>query len=345
MNVTPSTAYSSETTPRDPTTRDLKLNVSEKIRQLAQREGFQRVGLLPLQALEGERQRLQDWLSAGHHAGMDWMTRHLALRLDPAGLLPGAQSVVCVAINYYPGEILKPESAQAKIARYAVGTDYHKLIRRKLRRILSCLQADYPELDIQGRAFCDSAPLLERVLAEQAGIGWRGKHGLMITPSVGSWVFLGELLLTIALESTQNEVAVDRCGRCTRCIDACPTAAILPTRSVDAQKCLAYWTIEHQGETPEEPLPDHIAQHQQGWVFGCDICQEVCPWNLKLATPTLIDDWQHPDKTHAPVDYWFTMSEADFQKTFGQTPLRRTGLRRIQRNARSVKTTLNSRAV
>ncbi|MEB3207102.1 MAG: tRNA epoxyqueuosine(34) reductase QueG [Vampirovibrionales bacterium] len=318
-------------------------DLSQRVRQLAASQGFDRVGILPVYALQDERQRLYQWLAAGHHAGMDWMSRHGDIRLDPSKLFPQAQSVVCVAINYYPGEpkshqIIDPQEAsgdqqvQTKIARYALGADYHRLIRRKLRRVLAALQAEYPDQNIQGRALCDSAPVLERALAERAGIGWRGKHGLTITPTMGSWVFLGELLLTVPLSSDQNDLTVDRCGRCTRCIEACPTDAILPTRSVDARKCIAYWTIEAH----EAHIPEPISHHQNGWVFGCDICQEVCPWSLKLETQTTIEDWQHPEYSHAPPSYWLEMSEAAFQEKFAQTPLRRTGLTRLQRNARAV---------
>ncbi|MEB3245787.1 MAG: tRNA epoxyqueuosine(34) reductase QueG [Vampirovibrionales bacterium] len=338
-NPSPSITQQSQTQtrPAESVERPHKPQLADQFAQALEHHakalGFERVGWIAIETLESERERLNQWLAAGHHAGMEWMTRHLEHRLSPEKLFPAAQSVVCVAINYYPGEAeASAPPAALKIARYAMGRDYHKLIRGRLRQLLRLLQEAFPELALTGRALADSAPLLERALAERAGLGWRGKHGLLITPNRGSWVFLGELLLSYPVPEPKNPLVAapvpDYCGRCTRCIDACPTQAILPERSVDARRCIAYWTIESDAET----LPEHITSNQENWIFGCDICQEVCPWNTKLAQPTQEPLWQTLETHTTPPDYWLTLDETGFEQRFGRTPLRRTGLTRLKRN-------------
>lgn len=292
--------------------------------------GITQWGVLTTDALKNEAQRLTAWLEAGHHADMDWMPRHAEKRVSPSDLWEGVQSVVVVAVNYFPGW----EAGQGddlKIARYALGKDYHKVIRRKLGKVLKALQAEHEGLE--GRPFVDSAPLLEKALAVQAGLGWQGKHSLLITKEAGSWVMLGALFLNQAVDAYtsphENTLESGHCGTCTRCITACPTEAIVSPTVVDSRRCIAYWTIENG----DDALPDFIQDNQQDWGFGCDICQDVCPWNLKFSNVTEEPAFApravlaHPNRA-----YFQSLSEAAFAQAFENSPLRRTGLRRIQRN-------------
>jgi epoxyqueuosine reductase len=260
--------------------------------------GFHLAKLTHAQAFtEPHTQQLQTWLQGGYHGGMAWMQEHAELRLTPQGLMPNAQSALVVALNYYPTQAMPPH-ARYKVARYAWGRDYHKLMRRRLAKLLKRLQQHYPTL--QGRAVVDSAPLLEKALAVRAGLGWQGKNTLLITPQYGSWVFLGTLLLNAPWE--EEAVAapppMPHCGTCTRCLEACPTQALIAPTLLDATRCLAYWNIE----APEEALvPQAMTQRAEGWVFGCDICQEVCPWNVRFAQPTTEPSLQEPHPMLAPV--------------------------------------------
>ncbi len=306
-------------------------DLSDWIKTQAKSLGFDAVGIAPATALTEEADRLQTWLSAGLHAEMAWMATHADKRPNPQALLPGAQSVVCVGLNYFsaPSEV----APGLKVARYARGRDYHKLIRKRLTQLLKRIQERVPEA--RGRAITDSAPLLERAMAVRAGLGWQGKHSNLITRSHGSWLLLGELLLTLELAPEPHPVP-DLCGRCRRCIDACPTQAIAPPYTVDANQCIAYWTIE---APPETPIPAPVADNMQGWVFGCDICQEVCPWNLKFQQSATDSAFApRPWLNTLTPDGLLTLDEATFEQNAAGTPLRRTGLTGLQRNVRAIKT-------
>lgn len=275
--------------------------------------------------MDEEARRLEAWLHQGHHGRMGYMANHFDLRTDPTKLVPGARSVVSLAYNYYPaGTQSDPEAP--KISRYAYGEDYHNVLRRKLKALLAWLRDTYGE--VQGRVFVDSGPVLERDWARRSGLGWVGKHTLLLHPRHGSWFFLAELIIDLDLEP--DPPMRDHCGTCRRCIDACPTRAISPQGYLlDASRCISYLTIELR-----EALPTEFSEHMEGWAFGCDICQEVCPWN-RFATPH-----QEPELEPAEgllemtLEEWRHLSEETFGRLFGKSALRRTGYEGLRRNIR-----------
>lgn len=302
----------------------------ETLEQHLNAVGITQWGVLTGESLAQEAQRLRAWLEAGHHADMDWMPRHADKRVTPALLWEGVQSVVVVAVNYFPGW-KAGQGEGLKIARYALGKDYHKVIRRHLGKVLKALQAEYTNLE--GRPFVDSAPLLEKALAVQAGLGWQGKHSLLITKEWGSWVMIGTLFLNQAVEAYTpplgNHLETGHCGSCTRCITACPTQAIVAPTVVDSRRCIAYWTIENA----EADLPPLIQANQEGWIFGCDICQEVCPWNLKFSSVTEEPAFVPRASLHDPsVSFLKGLTPESFEIAMQASPLRRTGLKRLHRN-------------
>ncbi|MBY0450023.1 MAG: tRNA epoxyqueuosine(34) reductase QueG [Cyanobacteria bacterium] len=325
---------------------DDQLNLSAFIKEKALSLGFSRVGILSgevmTETLEEASHGFESWLDQGHHGDMAWMEGHLSLRKDPNTVLEGVQSIVCVLLNYFPGR--HQETDSYKVAKYARGKDYHLLIREKLRILLKEIQKVAPE--VQGRPVTDSAPLHEKPLAVRSGLGWVGKNGNLISPQHGSWFFLGELLLNVPLESDfgstnpQNRALKDKtnlCGTCTRCIDACPTEAILTNGNnigvIDATRCISYWTIEAKASE----FPVHIQKNLSGWAYGCDICQDVCPWNLKFETMTTEMGFLNP-QTPASLDpdKILEMSQDTFQNQFKETPIKRLGLSGLQRNVRAL---------
>jgi epoxyqueuosine reductase len=237
--------------------------------------GFNPVGIASATPALDAEQRLQQWLAQGHAAGMTYLHRAQPRRGHPEDLLPGAKSVLCLAFNYYPGEPSFHSGSQpsGRIARYAVGEDYHRVLKRKLRHLEQWLyRQGGPET--RTRSFTDSAPILEREFARRAGLGFMGRNTHLIAPRYGSWVFLAEVVTNLELEP--DSPLRSHCGTCTACLEACPTGALSESQGLDARKCISYWTIEHRGEF-ESAMQDRL----QGWLFGCDICQEVCPFNRK----------------------------------------------------------------
>jgi epoxyqueuosine reductase len=308
---------------------------TEAITLACQQAGFNLVSAIPAPLLNQPSEAMQHYLAQGYHADMAWLVSHLPFKRTPALLMEGTQTVVCVALVYGPD----PSSALPhgpKIARYARGKDYHKVVRKLLKQVLSGLQVRYPSL--RGRACCDSTPLHDKALAVAAGLGWQGKHGLIIHPKAGSWMVLGQLLLNLPLAAPSfPPLMANQCGRCTRCIDACPTDAIVANGVVDANRCIAYWTIEN---TTADVLPPAIAENLQGWLFGCDICQEVCPWNERFAEGYVVEHPPHSaftarqEQTGLTVEDWLSMDEATFDQRVTASPLRRTGLATLKRNAK-----------
>ena len=299
------------------------------IKQTAIRLGFDKVGVIPAEPVSDETAaHLMTWLGLGYHAEMQWMAAHTEKRLNPAALMPNARSIVCVAMNYQPRKSPVPMSGQLKIARYARGSDYHDVLKKRLRQLLAEIRQIAP--DVQGRAVTDSAPIMEKPLAVKAGLGWIGKNANLITRDRGSWVFLGELLLDIALDYDRH-TEPNHCGRCRRCIDACPTGAIVQDGVIDANRCIAYWTIESKQET----FPESISQHLNGWIFGCDICQEVCPWNVKFAKET--DEPAFQPRTiniNPDADRLLNLTEEAFRTHYRKSPIKRTKRIGLQRNIR-----------
>jgi len=296
----------------------------------AQSLGFQKVAALSFPQLTLEGDALRTWLAQGFHADMQWMVDHLEKRLSPMSLMPDTQAILCVAMNYYPGDY--ESHVEGKIARYAQGIDYHVLLKDRLKKLLAWLQTFDP--DIQGRPLVDSAPILEKALATKAGFAWQGKHSNMITQNMGSWFFLGELLLNVTFpDAPTPEPMGNLCGSCRRCIEACPTQAIEDPYVVDSRKCISYWSIEYKGDE----IPVEIQENMNGWLFGCDICQEVCPWNIKFQKLTDEEAFQARPWNRTPrLNEIATLSESQFRVRYRKSPIKRAKLKGLQRNAKAL---------
>jgi epoxyqueuosine reductase len=245
---------------------------SQAIKDHARGEGFSKIGIVSATSLEEEGRRLKEWLARGYHGGMSWMARDVEKRISPREIFPEARSVVVVALNYYTPQQHEENPAKGKVSRYAWGDDYHDVVVQKLRALLSWIQEQHP--GAEGKVCVDIQPVMDKAWAVRAGLGWLGKHSNVITPEYGSWVFIGELFLNLELEYDVERIE-DHCGTCTLCIDACPTGAIPEPYVVDSNKCISYATIELRAPV----LPLEIEQNLSGWMYGCDICQDVCPWN------------------------------------------------------------------
>lgn len=287
--------------------------------------GFFLCAVARAQPLDEEARRLEAWLQQGFQGRMDWMARHFDLRTDPTRLVPGAKSVICLAYNYHNPDT--PEDPQApRISQYAYGEDYHKILRRKLKELLAWIRDTYGQAE--GRVFVDSGPVMERDWARRAGLGWAGKHTLLLHPRHGSYFFLAEIILDLPF--VPDDPIKDHCGTCRRCIDACPTAAISPQGYLlDASRCISYLTIELR-----EAIPDAFRGQMEGWAFGCDICQDVCPWN-RFATRHEEPAFDPPDELMAmSAREWQEITEETFGALFGKSAVLRTGLEGLRRNLR-----------
>jgi epoxyqueuosine reductase len=294
----------------------------EKIWRKASELGFVAMGVARAEALGPEGERLRQWLGRGYHATMGWMQRTADRREDPQAVLTGARSVISLAMNYYSPE--EHTGNPGKISRYAWGDDYHAILESRMEELLRWMVSEFP--GAKGRFAVDSGPFMDKAWAVRSGIGWLGKHTNVITRDHGSWVFLGEILTTVEVEP--DTPATDLCGTCTRCIDACPTAAIVEPYVVDSRRCLSYLTIEHRGTIDAELLPQF-----DGWIFGCDVCQDVCPWNLKFARPTGEPGFRPREGfVNPPLTEWEGMTAEEFDETFRKSPVRRTKHAGLQRN-------------
>jgi len=298
---------------------------SRAVKAQAAALGFDACGIAEAGPIDPE-DRLGQWLAAGHHADMDWMARTKAIRQDPREKMPTAKSVVVVARNYYHPRPLAPEGA-GKVARYAWGRDYHKVLKKPLVKLARFL--DEFGVNTQSYAAVDSGHVMERAWAERAGVGWVGKNSLVLRRDMGSWFFLGAVITEVAL--TPDAPVTDHCGSCRACIDACPTDAFVAEGVLDARKCISYQTIENRGDIPE-PLHDKM----EGWIFGCDICQEVCPWNRFAKESTEHDFLPRTGHANPDLEVLQAMDEAAFNEEFAGTPIRRTKHAGIMRNARIV---------
>ncbi|MBP1656325.1 MAG: iron-sulfur cluster binding protein [Bacteroidetes bacterium] len=299
-----------------------KHNHAEDLKAEARRLGFTHVGIARAESLATEGARLETWLANGFAGTMGWMARRAQERMDPGRVLPGVRSVIVVAMNYYTGA--QHPAGEGKVSRYAWGDDYHDVMGPKLAELCRWLAERVP--GSSSRWYVDTGPVLEKAWAQRAGIGWLGKHATVITTDHGSWVFLGVVLTTAAFEP--DEAAVDRCGTCTRCIEACPTAAIVEPYVVDARRCIAYLTIEHRGALPAE-----FEHRLEGWIFGCDICQDVCPWNTKHSTETSEPAFQPREGMVQPdTAMLMDLDDTAFNKRFQGSPLQRTGIEGLRRN-------------
>lgn len=298
-------------------------NSSLLIRQKALDLGFSECGISKVRVLDEERAPLQKWLSENMNGNMGYMANHFEMRLDPAKIEVGAKSVISVLINYFPSGKQSDPTAPI-ISKYAYGRDYHFILKEKLTDLLQFIQSEISPC--QGRAFVDSAPVMERALAKAAGLGWIGKHSLLINKYFGSYVFIGELILDLEL-AYDIPFTSDHCGTCTRCIDACPTGAIVADRVVDARKCISYHTIENK-----EEVPCSIRGSLENRIFGCDICQDVCPWN-KVITPNQGEDFKPIEGLlEMGKNDWIELKPETYKARFSKTAFERAGYKRIMRN-------------
>jgi epoxyqueuosine reductase len=297
------------------------------VKDIADRLGFSFCGISKAEFLEDEAQRLDDWLKRGYQGKMAYLENHFEKRLDPTKLVPGAKSVVSLIYNYYPKQIHQPE-AEPKLAKYAYGEDYHHVVKKKLK---SFIQEIRDELgDVEGRVFVDSAPVHERAWAAKSGLGWIGKNSLLLNRQMGSFFFLAELIIDLALE--YDGPIRDYCGSCTACQDACPTDAIAEPYIVDGSRCISYLTIELKDEIPQE-----FKGSMENWVFGCDICQDVCPWN-RFAIPHNEEKFQPQGWQNFKAEDWEEMTEEVFQKVFKKSAVKRTKFEGLKRNLRFIRT-------
>ena len=297
------------------------------IKSLAAELGFTYCGIARAEKLEADARRLEAWLNKGMQGSMQYMENYFDLRIDPRALVPGTRSVITLLCNYFPSEH-QSESAP-RIATYAWGEDYHLVIREKLNALLDGMRRSIGE--IQGRGFVDSGPVLERSWAVKSGLGWVGKNGNLITKQQGSYFFIATLLVDCEL-NYDDPMAKDYCGSCTRCIDACPTEAILPNKVVDGSKCISYFTIELK----DLMIPEEMSGKFGNWIFGCDVCQEVCPWN-RFSSPHTEPRFEPlPEILELSTKEWEMMEEDAFKKIFGKSPLKRTKFSGIQRNLRFI---------
>ncbi|NGZ88799.1 tRNA epoxyqueuosine(34) reductase QueG [Psychroflexus maritimus] len=302
-----------------------KQELSNTIKQKAKKLGFLSCGISKAEFLEDEAPRLEKWLNEGKHGQMKYMENHFDKRLDPTKLVEGSKSVISLLYNYYPQELQQEDTY--KISKYAYGRDYHFVIKDLLKQLMQELQAEIGT--IEGRAFVDSAPVLDKAWAKRSGLGWIGKHSNLLTKQVGSFYFIAELI--VDLDLAYDTPVTDHCGSCTKCIDACPTQAIVEPYVVDGSKCISYFTIELKDE-----LPTEMANQFEDWAFGCDICQDVCPWN-KFSKPhnqPLFNPDQRLLKNSK--EDWKEITKEVFNEIFKKSAVKRTKFEGLKRNIKFI---------
>lgn len=299
---------------------------AQALKTEATRLGFDACGISKAEPLDEEARKLEQWLLNGRHGTMTWMERHFDERTDPTELVPGAQSVISVLHNYYQPVEHPNDSAVGKISRYAWGDDYHGVMKDKLYLLYQWMQKEIG--DVHGRVFVDSAPVMDKAWAKRSGVGWQGKHSNLLNRDMGSFFFIGELIIDVPL--APDGPMPDYCGSCTRCIDACPTDAIYEPYAVDATRCISYLTIEHK----EDNIPVAIQPDMKNWIFGCDICQDVCPWNkFKYAADE--PAYQPRDGvTDTDLRAWTELNLEEFEQRFAESPVERATFEGFRRNTR-----------
>ncbi|MBD2198711.1 MULTISPECIES: tRNA epoxyqueuosine(34) reductase QueG [Calothrix] len=303
------------------------ITTSDVVKKKAQELGFHKVGIAAIDEVdEIAAQRLQAWIALGYNADMGWMAN--PKRQDIHLVMPEGRSLICVALNYYTPH-QRPEGEEyAKISRYGWGRDYHKVMDKKLKALTIWLRS--LNEDVKAIYYADTGPVQDKVWAQKAGIGWIAKNGNVITREYGSWVFLGEIITNLSLES--DRPATQHCGTCTRCLDACPTGAITSPYVVDANRCIAYHTIENRAET----LPEGVQSHLNGWVAGCDICQDVCPWNLRFSQETDVAEFHpYPGNVAPKLIELAEITDEEWERQFPASALRRIKPEMLRRNARA----------
>ncbi len=300
---------------------------TQLIKQITSELGFNYCGIAKARLLDADARALESWLNKGYHGNMHYMENHFDLRIDPTRLVPGAKSVVTLLLNYYPAET--QATTAPKIAKYAYGKDYHEVIRDKLNELLQFIKTNIGE--INGRGFVDSAPVLERSWAQQSGLGWIGKNGNLINKKSGSFFFIATLITDLPLDY-DDAIAKDYCGTCTKCIDACPTDAIVEDKVIDGSKCISYFTIELK----DQLIPEKMKGSFSNWMFGCDICQDVCPWN-RFSKPAKEPGFVPLNEIlNFSLKDWNDLTEESFKKIFRHSPLKRSKYTGIKRNLKFI---------
>lgn len=300
-----------------------------QIKRHAHELGFNKVGIVPAEKLSPEESRLQEWLDRGFHGEMGWMARDPHQRTDPVRIFPDARSIIVVALNYYTPHQHSNKAGAGKVSRYAWGDDYHDVVGDKLRELLDWIKQHWPEAD--GKVCVDIQPAMDKAWAVRAGLGWMGKHTNVITPDYGSWVFIGELLLNLELEYDREEVA-DQCGSCTLCIDACPTGAIVEPYLLDSALCISHATIESRAPA----ISERLAEKLEGWVYGCDICQDVCPWNHAAQVTDEPRFEPREGNVNASLSEFLRLTPETYGARFRRSAMKRAKLAGLQRNARAL---------
>lgn len=301
-------------------------SLSQQIKQKAFEIGFDKIGIVPAEFSETEFDRLQNWLGKGFQAEMRWMEREPEKRINPKIYFPEAESVIAVALNYYTAHTHENDSSKGKISRYAWGDDYHDIMREKLRELFDWIKTEIPHAT--AKICADIQPVSDKMWAVKSGIGWMGKHSNVITGEFGSWVFLGEILIDVKLDYDRY-VEPDRCGSCTACLDACPTNAIVAPYMVDSNLCLSYATIESRA--PE--FPEHITENLNGWLYGCDICQDVCPWN-RFQKPSEEPGFEpRTDNISPDLSEILSLTQEQYTEKFRGSAMKRAKLGGLKRNA------------
>ncbi len=297
--------------------------ISGKIKELSLKHGFTDCGIVPAVKLTEDAVKLREWLDQGMHAGMGYMENHFEKRSNPQLLVPGTKSVIVVLLNYYPDRQQQGEN-NFLVSKYAYGRDYHSVIKAMLKKLQKSIEDEL--VPFHGRIFIDSAPVLERALASLAGLGWIGKNANLISPKYGSFCFIGELMVDVELAYNES-IIPDFCGSCSKCIDACPTHAIVRDRVIDSRKCISFWTIEHKGA-----INARLRGKFENRIFGCDICQDVCPWNRKVRPNEVEEFVPIPGLLAMERTDWIEFTEDRFNKIFGKSALLRAGYRGLKRN-------------
>jgi len=296
------------------------------IKQEAAALGFDHCGIARAAQLDDDARRLEQWLHKGMHGTMRYMENYFDKRIDPRKLVDNAQSVITLLLNYYPAQEQRPDAP--RIAKYAYGQDYHEVIKAKLNTLLLRMQETIGE--VHGRGFVDSAPVLERSWAQRSGLGWIGKNGNLIHKQAGSFFFIATLITDLPL--AYDSLAGNYCGSCTRCLDACPTGALVQPGVVDGSRCISYYTIELK----EMLIPDNLQGRFEQWMFGCDTCQDVCPWNRFSKPHSTPEFTPIPEILNFSTRDWETLTEDAFREIFRRSPLKRTKFRGIRRNLKFI---------
>ncbi len=302
-------------------------SLTQELKAKARELGFDGIGISKAQEIPGFQKMLEQWLQSGYNGSMDYMRRNSEKRCDPTLLVEGARSVISLITSYYPEQTAPEEHPQ--VAKYAYGTDYHFVLKDRMQLLWDFLESRYP--DLAGRMFVDSAPVADKLWAVQGGLGWLGKNSCLINRELGSFVFISELLVNVPLDYDEP-YASNFCGGCTKCIDACPTKAIVQPGVIDATRCISYQTIENKTDS----IPESIAANMQNRLFGCDICQDVCPWNKKAKITEIQEFAPHPEFFHLDAAAWQEMDGHRFGEIFKSSALKRAKLKGLQRNLRAL---------